>query len=479
MAKDTGWFEVSKEGLAQILERKGRSFAVLELLQNSWDQTTKLITCELHVEGRGLARLIVEDDDPNGFQDMSHAWTIFAASNKKGDIHKRGRFNLGEKLVLSMCKEASIASTKGVVSFNENGQRKFDAKTQRTAGSRFEGLLRIRKSDIEEIEQTIWTLIPPMGMTTTYNGSEIMHRTPLRTLAITLPTEISDEEGRLKRTARKTDVEIYEVLGGETGSIYEMGIPVVETGDKWHYNVGMKVPLGLERDNVPPAYLRTIRTFAYNELYEETGTDEANGRWGRDALSDPRISDEAVRYAIGQRFGDKVVIYDPSDREANKIAVSQGYNLLHGSMLHGEEWANVRRVGFLQPAGQVTPSMKPTPEELNMKEVDYTPGIKMVVEYTHAAAKAILGHDIRVRAINHPGANYLAKYGVGVFSYNLANLGPGFFNQGISVPVDSLIIHEFGHDVEGDHLSESYYRTLTDLGAKLKHWAVKEALVKS
>src|ERR1700694_5790896 len=96
--KGTGWFEVSKEGLAQILERKGRSFAVLELLQNSWDQTTKVITCDLRTAGKGLARLVVEDDDPQGFMDMSHAWTLFAASNKKTDPNKRGRFNLGEKL---------------------------------------------------------------------------------------------------------------------------------------------------------------------------------------------------------------------------------------------------------------------------------------------------------------------------------------------------------------------------------------------
>lgn len=476
MAKDTGWFAVSKEGLAQILERKGRSFAVLELLQNSWDQTTKVVTCELHSAGKGLARLIVEDDDPNGFSDMSHAWTLFASSNKKGDPNKRGRFNLGEKLVLSMCKEASIASTKGVVSFNENGKRTFDAKTMREAGSRFDGLLRIRKSDIEEIEATIWTLIPPMGMTTTYNGKEIAHREPLKTLNITLPTEIADEEGRLKRTARKTEVEVYEVLTGETGSIYEMGIPVVDTGDRYHYNVGQKVPLGLERDNVPPSYLRTIRTFVYNEMFGGTGAEEANGRWGRDALSDGRITDEAVKYAITQRFGENAVIYDMSDPEANKIAVSQGRTLVYGSMLHKEEWVNVKRAGFMLPAGQVTPSMRPTPEEMGMAEVEYTPGIKAIVAYTHEVAKGILGHDITVRAIHHKGANYLAKYGANHFTYNIALLGQNFFNRGVTVPVDSLILHEFGHDIEGDHLSANYYRTLTDLGAKLKAWAVKQAL---
>jgi hypothetical protein len=292
---------------------------------------------------------------------------------------------------------------------------------------------------------------------------------------MTLPTEIADEEGRLKRTARKTVVEVYEVREGETGSIYEMGIPVVDTGDLYHYNVGQKVPLGLERDNVPPSYLRTIRTLVYNEMFPGTGAEEANGKWGRDALSDERITDEAVKHAIQARFGDKAVIYDMSDPEANKIAVSEGHTLVYGSMLHAAEWNNVRRAGALLPAGKVTPSMKPTPEELGMKEMEHTPGMREIVAYTHEAAKALLGHDIVVRVIEHRGANYLAKYGSGYFTYNAATLEHGFFCQGISIAVDSLIIHEFGHDSEMDHLSADYYRVLTDLGAKLKAWAVRQA----
>ena len=32
------WFEVDKLGLAQILERKGKEFALFELVQNAWDE---------------------------------------------------------------------------------------------------------------------------------------------------------------------------------------------------------------------------------------------------------------------------------------------------------------------------------------------------------------------------------------------------------------------------------------------------------
>ena len=34
----SNWFTVDKDGLAQILEKRGKGFAVLELIQNAWDE---------------------------------------------------------------------------------------------------------------------------------------------------------------------------------------------------------------------------------------------------------------------------------------------------------------------------------------------------------------------------------------------------------------------------------------------------------
>ena len=80
----------------------------------------------------------------------------------------------------------------------------------------------------------------------------------------TLPTVIADEEGVLRKTNRKTQVRVYEPLPGETAMLYEMGIPVVDTGDRFHIDVGQKVPLNMDRDNVTPAYLRAIRVAVLN-----------------------------------------------------------------------------------------------------------------------------------------------------------------------------------------------------------------------
>jgi hypothetical protein len=54
--------------------------------------------------------------------------------------------------------------------------------------------------------------------------------------------------------------------------------------------------------------------------------------------------------------------------------------------------------------------------------------------------------------------------------FNLSRLGHAFFDatdQKAAARVLSLIVHEFGHNYESNHLSEAYYRALTDLGARL------------
>ena len=73
------WFVIDKVGLAKLLERRGKSFAVLELIQNCWDQLVTLVSVRLEpVPNRALARLVVEGDDPQGFADLTHAYTMFA-----------------------------------------------------------------------------------------------------------------------------------------------------------------------------------------------------------------------------------------------------------------------------------------------------------------------------------------------------------------------------------------------------------------
>ena len=107
----------------------------------------------------------------------------------------------------------------------------------------------------------------------TFNGDRLLPRKPLRTFETSLETLAADEEGVMRPRVRKTQVAIYEALPGETPSLYEMGLPVVETGDKWHVNIGQKVPLNRDRDNVRPAFLQSVRVAVLNAAFDLLTTE--------------------------------------------------------------------------------------------------------------------------------------------------------------------------------------------------------------
>ena len=69
-----------------------------------------------------LAKVVVDDNSPVGFRDLSHAYTIFAESYKRGNPELRGQFNFGEKLFLSLCRTATISTTTGTVTFDDQGR---------------------------------------------------------------------------------------------------------------------------------------------------------------------------------------------------------------------------------------------------------------------------------------------------------------------------------------------------------------------
>ena len=344
------WFDLDRAGLSKQAEEHGKGRLIGELVQNALDEAgvTQIGMSLALVPGRPLAELTVEDDSPEGFRDLAHAYTLFAESYKRGNPEQRGQYNFGEKLVLAVCEEASISTTKGTVAFSEEGRIE-KPRQKRERGSVFQGRIKMTREEYPQVCDYLRSLLLPENIVVTFNGDRLLPRKPVRTFEASLETLVADDQGVMRPRIRKTQVGVFEPLPGETPSLYEMGLPVVDTGDRWHVSIGQKVPLNRDRDNVRPAYLQTVRVAVLNAAFDLLTTDEeATAGWCKLAGADPRCSDEAIKHLIRLRFGEKVAAPDPSDIEAMKRFQSEGGTIVVG--LSKGEWANVKRAGAILPA---------------------------------------------------------------------------------------------------------------------------------
>jgi hypothetical protein len=487
MASRTGvlpTFEVSKVGLSKLLTRRGgKARAVSELIQNSWDETPTRVSVELApVPGRRAYRLIVEDDAPGGFADLTHAYTLFAESAKKRYPALRGRFNLGEKLVVALCNEAEISTVSGTIAFAGNERRHYPRRT-RERGSRFSGVIPMTRQEARECAEAMRRLIPPPEVATYFNGEQLPPRTGVLSFQATLETERADADGNLHRAQRQTTVTLYEPREGERATIYEIGIPVVELAgdDRWHIDVAQKVPLSLERDNVRPSYLRALRAEVFNHTSQLLREDDADARWLDDAMTDRRAAPQALGRTLDLRFGTKRVVFDPNDPEANHRAVAAGYTVISPRGLPKGLSAKARELALVKTAGEVTPSPRPYSDDPNapvrraLPEPEWTGSMRNIAAYAQTLARRLLDTDINVAMVDDPACrNFRAAYGHRQLDFNARVLGRKWFEQGPADPVNRLLIHEFAHHYEMNHLSERYYDAMCDLGAKLTRLALEE-----
>jgi hypothetical protein len=468
------WFDVDKDGLSKLIEQQGKGRLIAELLQNALDENVSIVTITINPQpGRPLADLTVEDDSPDGFRELAHAYTLFADSYKKANPEKRGRFNLGEKLTLAMCRSATISTTTGTVTFDEDGTRHINTRSRRERGSVFLATMRMNRTELDEVIGYLHTILVPPGVTVTVNGQPLPTRLPCHSFEASLETVVADGDGVLHERTRRTRIELHEPKEGETPSLFELGLPVVETGDRWHINVGQKVPLNSDRDNVRPAFLRKLRTLVYNETHDRLNPEDANATWVQEATSDPACSEAAITTFMDLRFGENRAAFDPSDPEANKQAVARGSTIVTGGMLNRQQWRKAKDANAIVPAGHLYPTPKPysdnpnAPPENLIPPDQWTEAMENIADYATFLARELMQVELAIRMTRVPNA-FLACYGQGTLTFNLQQLGHKWFEQGAGEEVDALLIHEFGHEYCRDHLSEDYHDVLCRLGAKLK-----------
>lgn len=368
------WFDIDKSGLADILEQRGKAFVVMELLSNALDAGATRVDISLEsIPCSPYANLKVTDNSPEGWADLKDAYTICSKSRRAGEATKRGRYSLGEKLVLALCRSASIATMQGTVHFPEGGDRRLDNLKVRKTGTEFTGEVRINREELREINVEMDKFIPPAGVDVYYNEMLLYRPALLKAFQVKLPTVIGGEDKPLTRTTRLSLVEIFD--GDGQGQILEMGIPVCEAKVPWKVNVEAKVPLNMERDNVTKAFREALQVAVLNEMSETLTAEQSTETWAAEAIEDSRATKEAVQTVIKQRFGERAVVAVPGDPQANAMAEAKGYAVIQGGSLSKKAWGNVRKHQLLETTSSVFPTPKPQPTQ----EIVFCPACKRPV----------------------------------------------------------------------------------------------------
>jgi hypothetical protein len=448
------WFEVSREGLKELQAGKPKHFIARELIQNAWDEQIKVCLFNASWE-KGIAMIEVVDDNPTGFRDITDAFILFKTTTKRSDPSKRGRFNIGEKQVLSMCEKAIISTTKGTVIFDKKGRVMLRLK--KNSGSEIKVWVKMSENDLNEIVEIVKRYLVPEAIKFIVNGEVIKYHKPYKTIQITLGTE-NETNGVFTKTQRKTFVDIHKT---NKAILYEMGLPVTEIDCQFSIDVQQKVPLSIDRDTVPVSYLKALYAEVLNVTYDDVEEDNSSNTWVRQAMADKRISGEAVKEVVEKRYGDKVVVANPFDPVANDDALAHGYNVIRGAELSKEEWANVRNANAIKSSTQLFgrdfgTSIVYVPDENMLK----------VALLAKKIAKKLLDINLGVDFYTSDDITVLASFGNNQLSFNVTKLGKRFFDIPVSEEIIDLIVHELGHSA-GHHTEESYHKCITKMTGQL------------
>jgi len=466
--KTKNWFEVSKEGLKQLQEGKHKDFVLRELVQNAWDEDGVTYCYINAAQHSGTAFITVEDNAPEGFKDIVHSYMLFAPTYKRSDPERRGRFNIGEKQVLAVCKEAVVSTTKGTIDFTPAGR--VHRRIKRDHGSKISITLKMNQQEFDEMLATVKNYLPPVGITFKLNDNVIAHREPYKEVEVALPTEIQIDR-RLVRTTRKTKVHIHKAI--DKAFLYEMGLPICEIDCIYNVDVQQKVPLSIDRDTVSQSYLQKIFTIVLNEIHEEVTEHHVSDVWVREAMSNKNVSEQAVKSIIKERYGNRVVVANPSDRHSIDEALSHRYRVVYGSELSKNEWANIRKAGAMRSSSDEFP----TDFADDAEKYEPDENMKLVAALAKKIAKRCLNKRLRVSFYKWSGCaaqyTHSGTTDVSFLIFNVRALGKRFFNPALSIGVIDLILHELAHE-KGYHTEASYHGCLSRMAAQLTLIALEE-----
>jgi hypothetical protein len=469
-------FEVDVANMRKIHGARDKIFIIREMVQNGWDEDISRVDILLTPpDENGHSIIKVTDDNPGGWLSLEHAYTMYAESAKANDPTKRGRFNEGEKNVLCLAIEASVTTVSGQVCFDRVRGR-WAGTQHRKRGSEFFMKFELTQKEYFDICMKTMLLIPPKDIVTTFNGQELPHRAPDLQFETRLRTPVNG-----RNDLRKTDVRLYHAYGKQAW-LYEMGIPVVPLGDDpWHINVMQKMPVGRDRDNIPPSYLADVRVAIFNKFYDKLPASQQSLLSMQAAAGNPKSSREAVEAHMKGRFGNDFVMEDPNDEGSKEECQSQGIVVIERNDLSPEMRKRLRKMkdkknpkkSYLRKAGEVCPTNVVAPLDNIVPPEEYDIDTANYVALIERLAPLVINRPVKAVVIDDDDSELRGcfKYETGVMHVNLA-----YHDTGNWATNYWLMIHEFAHNTVNSnaHLKDVFYKTEEEIAGKLMVLALNE-----
>ncbi|MDZ4842023.1 MAG: hypothetical protein SH859_07770 [Hyphomicrobium aestuarii] len=479
-AQAIGAIRISSPGLRKRVRWRGAFGVLAELIANALDEKVSLVDVTFEKVRGSRYRIEVEDDSPDGFRDLSESYVMYADSYKMDNPSQRGRFNVGEKVAIVLCgphDDVTISSTTGTVVFPKGDKEVRHLRQTREAGTRFEGYMRLNLGEYDETLAKLQTLIIPPAITVTINGTALPHRKKIASFETVLPTiavsKHVEDEGALIKTERKTRVDVYAPLAGERAMIYEMGIPVVgPVGDLFHADVQQKVPLGIDRNSVPPKFHRCLLAAVLNVTHHRLNPDQAASISVTNAL--PEAAPAAVRSVMETRFGPRRFVTD-FNREATGELTAEGYTAVAPGTFSAAEWQAIKTAGAIQSGSHLRPKLKTAPIPWPPDQI--TTAMRKFQTFAEFLCNKLLDKKIGTfDFLNNPTASTCAdcemidaqtialRWNVGHSS-----IGPNWFSDTPAADMGNLdlLIHELGHHQGDQDCTREFVNHVTKIAAKL------------
>jgi hypothetical protein len=457
-------FEISTEGMRELQSGREPWQLAKELISNAWDEKATICRVTLRALTTRTAYFSVYDNG-QGFKDIADAWTLMKHTDKRLDPEVRGRFNIGEKEILSIAQAAKITTSGKTILFPKTGGRKIRTNTKPIDGTLVEVWLLWGSNQVKETIERLTRMLPPHGITYTINGNLVEYQNPYKVTEATLETVIQSSLNEPMTTSRrKSKVEIYPNLNEHKSILYEMGIPVQTIGCPYSVNVMQKIPLPPNRDTVKSSYLQDIYAIVLNATADEVKDAAAN--WTRMAIEDKEVTPKAVKTIIQKRYGDKVALWS-SETKSNERAMLAGYEIVNPRTLSQKEREIFSSIGISHTSDIFPIGYKPMD---SLTEEQLTDGMKTVRQYAKQLYRGLFHKELGVGFFNDFKIGEGADFSMGHINFNIGRLGKAWFDA-IDERTTSLLLHEFAH-TEGVGHEPSYYRSLEKLAGRAVHLAL-------